>query len=96
LPQKIFVQERLVNVLLSSGAFKSKAWNMFDLPSSTTPLNQYPAQGVAANALKMAAAQTGEAVYLDEFHRLRERVLNDSGISALVQARNQSLGLSAT
>lgn len=94
LPQKIFVQERLVNVLLSSGAFKSKAWNMFDLPSSTTPLNQYLSQGVSADALKMAAAKTGEVVYLNEFHRLREQVMHDSGISALAQARNRALGLS--
>ncbi len=91
LPQKIFVQERLVNMLLAGPEFKSKAWNLFGLPSSITPLNPFKSQAVIANALKMAHAQSGDALYLEEFHRLRDQVWKDSGIEALAQAREQAL-----
>ena len=79
LPQKIFVQERLVNMLLAGPEFKSKAWNLFGLPSS-------------ANALKLAHAQSGDPLYLAEFLRLRDQVWKDSGIEALAQARDRAAG----
>ncbi len=90
LPQKIFVQERLVNMLLAGPQFKSKAWNLFGLPSSITPLNQFKSQAVMANALKLAHAQSGDPVYLAEFLRLRDQVWKDSGIEALAQARDRA------
>ena len=91
LPQKIFVQERLVNMLLAGPEFKSKAWNMFDLPSSATPLSQYKSQAVMANALKLAYAQLNDRVYLQEFHLLRDKVWRESGIGELAKARDQAL-----
>jgi hypothetical protein len=91
LPQKIFVQERLVNMLLAGPEFKSKAWNMFDLPSSATPLSQYKSQAVMANALKLAYAQLNDRVYLQEFHHVRDRVWGESGIGELAKARDQAL-----
>lgn len=91
LPQKIFVQERLVNMLLAGPEFRSRSWSMFGLPCSITPLSQYKSQAVTANALKMAYAHTGEALYLDEFHHLRDKVWKDSGIDELAKARDRVL-----
>ena len=91
LPQKIFVQERLVNMLLVGPEFKSKSWSMFGLPCSVTPLSQYKSQAAAANALKLAYAKTGDALYLNEFHQLRDKVWKDSGIDELAKARDRVL-----
>ena len=91
LPQKIFVQERLVNMLLAGPEFKSKSWSMFGLPCSVTPLSQYKSQAAAANALKLAYAKTGDALYLNEFHQLRDKVWKDSGIDELAKARDRVL-----
>ena len=93
LPQKIFVQERLVNMLLAGPEFKSmsRSWSMFGLPCSITPLSQYKSLAVTANALKMAYTHTGEALYLNEFHQLRDKVWKDSGIDQMAKARDQIL-----
>lgn len=91
LPQKIFVQERLVNMLLAGPQFKSKSWSMFGLPCSVTPLSQYQSQAAVANALKMAYARTGDNLYLNEFHQLRDKVWKDSGIGELAKARDRVL-----
>lgn len=93
LPQKIFVQERLVNMILFSGVFKSKSWNMFELPSSITPLNVYLSEGVQCNALKMSFALTGYVSYLDEYKKLIGRVFSDSGMFELIAERNKMAGL---
>jgi hypothetical protein len=91
IPQKIVIQERLVNILLAGSEFKSKSWSMFGLPCSVTPLSQYKSQAVTANALKLAFAKTGDALYLNEYHQLRDKVLKDSGIFELAQARDEVL-----
>jgi predicted O-linked N-acetylglucosamine transferase (SPINDLY family) len=91
LPQKIFVQERLVNMLLAGPEFKSKSWSMFGLPCSVTPLSQYKSQAASANALKLAYAKTGDVLYLNEFHQLRDKVWKDSGIGELAKARDRVL-----
>jgi len=83
LPQKIFIQERLVSMLLTGTMFKSKAWNMFELPPSISPLNQYKSEAILANALKLAFHQRGENLYLEEFHKLRNKVWVDSGMDKL-------------
>ncbi len=88
LPQKIFIQERLVNMVLADDTFKSKAYNMFSMPGSITPLNQFMSQAVSANALKLACVQTGESNYLDEFNQIRGQVWINSGIDKLVAARD--------
>lgn len=91
LPKKIFIQERLVNILLAGPEFKAKSWGMFGLPCSVTPLNQYKSQAVTANALKLAYSQTGDVLYLSEFRQLRDKVWKDSGIGNLAKARDQVL-----
>ncbi len=88
MPQKIVIQERLVNMLLAGPNFRSKSWSMFDLPCSVTPLSQYKSQAAVVNALKLAYAQTGESLYLNEFHQLRDKVWKDSGIDELAKARD--------
>ena len=92
LPQKIFVQERLVNLILASNDFRSKAWNMYGLPGSVTPLNHFMPQAVRANALKYSAAQLGEGLYLDEYHKLRDEVWSQSGMDVLAQLRDHLKG----
>jgi hypothetical protein len=64
LPQKIFIQERLVNVILANNRFKSKSWDMFNLPFSMTPLNKYREMAIRSNALKVAYAKSKNNVYL--------------------------------
>jgi predicted O-linked N-acetylglucosamine transferase (SPINDLY family) len=91
LPKKIFIQERLVNLVLAENTFKSKAWNMFTMPGSITPLNQFLPQAVSANALKLAHAQLGEPIYRDAFLQLRDQVWIASGIDKLVAARDAGL-----
>ncbi len=91
LPNKIFVQERLVNLLLATGEFRSKAYNMFSLPSSVTPLNRYLSQAVMADALKMAYSAQSHEVYLSSYHALRQQVWSDSGIEQLAELRQQLL-----
>lgn len=93
LPQKIFIQERLVNMVLAENNFKSKAYDMFGMPGSITPLNQFMPQAVSANALKLTHAQLGESVYRDAYLRLREQVWSESGIDKLAAARNALIGL---
>lgn len=72
---KVFVQERLISLLLASRAFKARSWDMFTLSPSATPLNQYRDQAVQANALKALYAQTGHPVYLQGFKSLRAQVI---------------------
>ncbi len=93
LPQKIFIQERLVNMVLAENTFKSKAYNMFGMSGSITPLNQFMPQAVSANALKLAHAQLGEPIYRDEFLKLRDQVWTQSGIGQLAAARDAIMGL---
>ena len=88
LPQKIFVQERLVNMVLATESFQSKACNMYALPGSVTPLNNFMPQAVQANALKFAYAHIGDQVYLDAYQKLREQVWRDSGMDVLAQLRD--------
>ncbi len=87
LPQKIFVQERLVNLVLASGEFRSKAIDMYALPGSVTPLNRFMPQAVEANALKFGCAQMGQLTYLAAYQRLRTQVWHDSGMDVLAQLR---------
>jgi predicted O-linked N-acetylglucosamine transferase (SPINDLY family) len=88
LPQKIFVQERLVNLVLATESFSSKALNMFGMPGSVTPLNQFFQQAVQANALKLAHIELGESLYLDAYHQLRSQVWAESGMDVLAQLRH--------
>ncbi len=88
LPHKIFVQERLVNLVLASGEFRSKAVDMYALPGSVTPLNHFMPQAIEANALKFAYAQLGQQTYLTAYRKLREHVWHESGMEVLSQLRD--------
>ena len=88
LPHKIFVQERLVNLVLAQSNFKSKAFNVFDMPGSVTPLNQFLPQAVIANALKYTNVQLGEQHYLDAYHQMREHIWEVSGMAKLAELRD--------
>ena len=87
LPHKIFVQERLVNLILAQAQFKSKAFNVFEMPGSVTPLNNFMPQAVVANALKLASVQWGEPQYLDAYFQTREQVWELSGMAKLAELR---------
>ncbi len=89
LPHKIFVQERLVNLVLASGQFRSKAVDMFAMPGSVTPLNHFMPQAIEANALKFAYSQMGQPTYLAAYQKLRAQVWHDSGMDVLAQLREQ-------
>jgi len=80
-------------MVLAENNFKSKAYDMFGMPGSITPLNQFMPQAVSANALKLTHAQLGESVYRDAYLRLREQVWSESGIDKLAAARNALIGL---
>ena len=95
LPQKIFVQERLVNLLLASGQWNSRAYNIFDLNGSTTPLNQFYEQAVSANALKLAYSQTGNPIYRNAFLKLQKQVWEQSNIGVIGRCANPHDRLSA-
>jgi hypothetical protein len=90
IPQKIFLQERLVNLMLATSNWKSKSWSMFDLPSSVTPLHPYKPQALMANAAKLAFTVTQDPHYLDAFHSLKAMVLSQSGIAELAQLKRKS------
>ncbi len=74
---KVFVQERLISLLLASGRFRSRCWDLFALAPSATPLNGFFEQAVQANALKTLYAQTGHAPYLHGFKTLRAQILTE-------------------
>lgn len=74
LPMKIFVQERLVNLLLATGAYRSKTYDIFALSPSATPLNQFFDQAVTGNALKLSHQVTGEVRYLEQYQSLMASV----------------------
>lgn len=91
LPKKIFVQERLISILLADPDFNSKSINMFDLPCSVTPLNQYKSQAVIANALKITYLKTGDLLYFTEFNQLSDKIMKESGMVDLVKMRDRIL-----
>lgn len=82
---KILIQERLVNMVLAQSVFKSKAFNVFNMPGSVTPLNNFMPQAVEANALKFAAVQMGEPQYLDVYMHKMQTVWEQSGMSKLAE-----------
>jgi len=81
LPQKIFVQERLVNLLLASGQWNSRAYNIFELNGSTTPLNQFYEQAIHANALKRAYCETRHSSYRNAFLLLQKKIWQQCNLS---------------
>ena len=76
LPMKIFVQERLVDLLLATGRYRSSAYDIFALHASATPLNGYFSEAVQGNALKLAYTQTGKIRYLQSYEALMKTVMS--------------------
>ena len=88
IPQKIFLQERLVNLVLAQSDLSAKSWGMFDLPSSVTPLNEYRSQAMMSNASKLSYVMTQDPHYLEAFHALKRLVWDASGIEAIASAKH--------
>ena len=81
--------------MLASGQWNSRAYNIFDLNGSTTPLNQFYEQAVSANALKLAYSQTGNAIYRNAFLKLQKQVWEQSNIGVIGRCANPHDRLSA-
>ena len=90
-PLKIFVQERLVNLVLAISKLPSKDYNIFDLGATQTPLSNYMTEAIYGNALKAQYINTGNKIYLDSYITLNQRVWEKSGIIALAQQLDKVL-----
>lgn len=84
LPQKIFVQERMISMLLVNSGFRSRSWDMFSLPSSVTPLNKFLNEAIEANALKFAHDAMKLSRYQDAYNEVCRNVWRSSGINLML------------
>ena len=71
---KIMVMERVVSLMLASGAFKTKNYPPFAMPLSA-PFAGRLADLVALDALKIAYAETGDRQFLRLFEEQRNKLL---------------------
>ena len=76
-----------MNLILAKNKFASRSWNMFDMPSSITPLNQFKNEGIQANALKLAYAELRIPDYMEMYEKLRFDVWARSGMNDLAIMR---------
>ena len=90
-PLKIFVQERLVNLVLAISKNPSINYNIFDLGATKTTLASYMTEAIYGNALKAQYVNTREKIYLDSYIALNQRVWEKSGMIALAQQLDQVL-----
>jgi hypothetical protein len=72
---KVFVVERLASLLLHDGRFSSVAYDPFALERTGIPASFLDEDMRIANGLKLAFIQSGDAKYLDSFHRTRGEVM---------------------
>ena len=79
---KVLVQERLANLLLMAGPFRSRSWRPFDLPASNTPLNAYATEAFYADSLKMAYCQYGEENYRNAYLKLCKETFARCGMAS--------------
>jgi len=91
LPLKIFTQERLVNLLTCQKLFASSSYNVFDLPSSTTPLSKYINECISMNALKKRFVEEGDVLCYKEYIETHDRIALSTGIYDLYNKRNKIL-----
>lgn len=70
---KIFVMERIASLLLATRGFAVRNYPPFAMPVSAPFVGRVP-ELVALDALKIAYAQTGETVYLEQYAERRDRL----------------------
>jgi hypothetical protein len=75
-PAKVFVQERVVSLLLlSERHWRVKHYDPLLLPMSGSIVSPYPADLLVLDGLKMAAIETGHDKYLTMFQQIRNTLL---------------------
>lgn len=73
--RKVFLLERLASLLLViEKHWRVKAHNPFFFAYSASRLNQFPDKAIMADALKMAYAETHNALYLQQFSKVIESI----------------------
>lgn len=83
LTQKVFLQERLVSLVLLKSGLRAKSYDIYSLSPSVTPLNQFQEEAVQANALKhLHVSGGGDGPYLAQFERLQRRLFG-AGLTAV-------------
>jgi hypothetical protein len=88
IPRKIFVMERLASLLLLvDSELKTCAYDMFRLPPSATPLNQFFYEAASCDALKQVWMQSASPACIASFMHTRNKVL---GINPLEPATSGS------
>lgn len=73
---KVFVQERIVSLLLlSERQWRVKHYDPLRLPMSRSLVSNYPADLLVLDALKTAAIETGRESYLQMFQQIRTTLI---------------------
>jgi hypothetical protein len=72
---KVFMMERLVNLILIFYQFSIKAYDPFAIARSGIPASRLDHEMRIANALKATFLATGDARYIESYTRFRESVL---------------------
>jgi len=73
--RKVFLMERIASVLLNTQTcWKVANYNTFLCAYSASRLNEFPADCLIADALKMSWNKTKNAMYINEFHNLVSRI----------------------
>jgi hypothetical protein len=76
-PAKVFVQERVVSLLLlTERHWRAKHYDPLRLPLSSSIISGYPADLLVLDALKTAAIETGHENYLNMFYQIRKTLLD--------------------
>lgn len=76
-PAKVFVQERVVALLLlAERHWRARHYDPLKLPMSGSIISPYPADLLVLDALKTAAIETGHDNYLKMFQQVRNTLLD--------------------
>ena len=73
---KVFVMERIVNLLLLKDNIKCLNYDIFRLNPSGCVLNKLLNESIISDSLKLTYAETGYQVYLNQFADIRKQVNN--------------------
>lgn len=86
-PAKVFVQERVVSLLLlGEKQWRVKHYDPLRLPMSGSIVSGYPADLLVLDALKTAAIETGHDNYLKMFQQIRNTLLDTARRAKGMQA----------
>jgi hypothetical protein len=90
-PAKVFVQERIVSLLLlGERHWRVKHYDPLRLPMSGSIVSGYPADLLVLDALKTAAIETGHENYLTMFQKVRNTLLDTARRANGMQATGLS------